>query len=97
MSDIDHARGAIRTRGRQANRSESRKKPALLPSSDDESVESMLFSDDYEGARGRSKRLRSRKDASRSKSKSKRNESAGRNLRTRGQRVNYNESRSCSD
>lgn len=91
MSDIDG--GRVKTRGQRANRSESRKKHHQLPSSDDESVDSQMYSDDYDNGRGgRSKNLRSRRNASRSKSKGKNNNSKGRNLRTRGQKLNYNES-----
>lgn len=93
MSDIDGGRVGIKTRGQAANKNESKKRHQHLPSSDDESVDSEMYSDDYDNGRGgRSKQLRSRRNASRSKSKSKKNHSKGRNLRTRGQKVNYNES-----
>jgi len=94
MSDIGDR---TRIKNRRNNIVENKKKGYALPSSDDDSVpdehssELSQIDNDDEDNRGRhSKRLRSQKDKSKSKGKEKKKDHrSGRNLRTRGKRVNY--------
>ena len=60
-----------------------------MPSSDDVSIDSDFYSDDEDIGGRRSNRLRKQKEKSKSKSREQKDHKLGRNLRSRGNNVNY--------